>query len=347
MTTVAIQGDVFLIDGEVANQGRTIRGVDVSGLLMNSRMINGIFDDLNAESREQWAYPDTGTWDAERNVTEFIEAMPAWRAAGLDAFTVGIQGGSPQGYSKEQPWDSSGFTPEGHLREAFADRLSRIISEADRLGLVVIVDLFYFGQEARLDGDDAVRRATREAVQFILDGGWRNVIVEIANECNLHRLYAKNTILRSDRIHELIELAQSIDADGRRLLVSSSFAAYDPIVTPEVLQCADWILLHGNGERFHGRLGDMVQQVREHPQYEPKPIMFNEDDHFDFADESNHLMDAIRAKASWGYFDPGSVTTSPPQPTYGNYVDGYQAVPINWGINTDLKKSFFEVLTQH
>ena len=346
MTTVEIQGDSFLVDGVVANAGRTVRGIRVDGLLLNSRMINGIFDDLHAETRDRWAYPDTGEWDAERNVREFLEAMPEWRAKGLDAFTIGIQGGSPQGYSESQPWDSGGFDPDGALRRPFAERLGRILDEADRLGMVVIVDYFYQGQEMRLVDEDAVRRATVEATRFLLDGGWPNVMVEIANECNFDWEYTHSRSMRFDRVHELIALAQSIECDGRRLLVSTSFAAIAPIMTAEVLRQADWVLLHGNGTEAPERLAAMVAEVKAMPAYTPKPVMFNEDDHFDFGEQHNHMLAALAAGASWGYFDPGSITVMPPRPTLGNYRDGYQAVPVNWGISSEIKRGFFDAISE-
>jgi hypothetical protein len=348
MTTVDIDGDRFLVDGRTANEGRTVCGIPVDGLLMNSRMINGIFDDRNAETTAQWAYPDTGRWDAERNVREFLAAMPEWRARGLDCFTIGIQGGSPQGYSKTQPWDTGGFDPDGALRADFAERLSRVLDEADRLGFVVIVDYFYQGQEMRLVDESAVRRATVEATRFLLEGGWRNVLVEIANECNFDWEYTHSRNMRWDRVHELIALAQSVELEGRRLLVSTSFAAIDPIMTPEVARQADWILLHGNGTERPERLSEMVAEVKAMPEFaeRPRPIMFNEDDHFDFDQPHNHMIEALRAGASWGYFDPGSVTVMPPVPTIGNYRDGYQAVPVDWGIGSEIKRGFFDALSR-
>jgi hypothetical protein len=41
-----------------------------------------------------WDYPD-GPWDPERNVREFLAALPAWRRCGLLAVTVNLQGGGP------------------------------------------------------------------------------------------------------------------------------------------------------------------------------------------------------------------------------------------------------------
>ena len=112
-TTVAIDGDRFLIDGRPTYAGRTWRGNRIEGLLMNARMVQGIFDDLNPATQQLWAYPDTKRWDAERNTREFTAAMPEWRRHGLLAFTLNLQGGSPQGYSQTQPWHNSAFYPNG------------------------------------------------------------------------------------------------------------------------------------------------------------------------------------------------------------------------------------------
>ena len=82
---------------------------------MNSRMVQGIYDDLNPETAPRWAYADTGRWDARRNTREFLAAMPEWRRYGLLAFTLNLQGGSPEGYSKGQPWHNSAFESDGSL----------------------------------------------------------------------------------------------------------------------------------------------------------------------------------------------------------------------------------------
>ena len=92
-TTVSIVGDSFQINGKPTYAGREWRGHKIEGLLMNSRMVQGIFDDRNPETISRWAYPDTQKWDADRNTREFIEAMPEWRKHGLLAFTINFQGG--------------------------------------------------------------------------------------------------------------------------------------------------------------------------------------------------------------------------------------------------------------
>ncbi|WP_291984128.1 hypothetical protein [Luteitalea sp.] len=330
-TTVAIVGEAFHINGAPTYPGRTYRGHRVEGLLMNSRMVQATFDDRNPETRARWAYPDTGAWDAERNTREFLAAMPEWRRHGLLSFTINLQGGSPEGYSQGQPWHNSAFEGDGSLREDYLARLRRILNEADRLGMVAIVGYFYFGQDQRLHDEAAVRRATRDATRWLLAGGWRHVIVEVNNECDV-KAY-EHDILQPGRVAELIALVRDMRQDGRRLLVGTSFGG-GRVPTPDVVRASDVVLIHGNGVKDPARIAAMVRETRALPGWTPKPIVFNEDDHFDFEQPSNNMTSAIASYASWGYFDPGE----------GNYRDGYQCPPVQWGINTPRKQAFFAQL---
>jgi hypothetical protein len=325
-TSIGIRGDQFLINGEPTYKGRTWNGNRIEGLLMNSRMVQGIFDDANPATVQRWAYPDTGKWDPLRNTREFIAAMPEWRRHGLLSFTLNLQGGSPQGYSKDQPWISSAFKPDGTLDQAYLRRLELILNRADELGMAPILGYFYFGQDERLQDDEAVRRGVEEATAWILERGWRNVLVEIANECD-NRGY-EQPLLRAGRIHELIDLVKSMKRSGRRLLVSASFNG-GSIPAANVVRASDFVLMHGNGVSDPRRITAMVQKVREVGGYRPMPVVFNEDDHFDFEKPENNLVAAVQSYASWGFFDP----------------EGYQIPPTNWGINTPRKQSFFHLLT--
>jgi hypothetical protein len=332
-TEVAIRGEMFLINGRPSYEGRTWHGKTVEGLLFNARLVQGIFDDLNPETRARWAYRDTGRWDPERNTREFVAAMPEWRRHGLLAFTINLQGGSPEGYSKEQPWHNSAITADGELRPEYMARLGRILDRADELGMVVILGLFYFGQDERLRDEAAVLRAVDNALDWVFDRGDRNVLIEVDNECNVRYDHA---ILRPGRVHELIRHVQEHRRDGRRLLVSTSYGG-GTIPGEDVVRVADFLLMHGNGVDDPGRITAMVRQAREVPGYHPVPIVFNEDDHFDFDRPRNNLLAALDAYASWGYFDPGRT---------GDERDGYQTPPVHWGINTGRKRAFFDLVKQ-
>jgi hypothetical protein len=59
-TTVAINGTKFLVNGEPTHSTRTYRGWLIEGILLNSRMANGVWNDDNPLTRGLWTYPDTG-----------------------------------------------------------------------------------------------------------------------------------------------------------------------------------------------------------------------------------------------------------------------------------------------
>lgn len=340
-TVLEIRGEDFWINGQPTYAGRVWNGHRVEGLLFNSRMVQALFDDLNPETRRRWAYPDTGAWDPERNVSEFLAMLPEYRRHGLLAVTVNLQGGSPESYSREQPWENSAFTPEGALRPDYLGRLERVLDRLDDLGMVGIVGLFYFGQDERLRDEAAVRAATTNVARWILDRGYRNVVVEIANECDVPRY--EHEILQPHRIHELIDLIRNLDRDSQRLLVGTSFRGRS-VPSPNVLEVSDLALLHGNGVTDPAYIAEMVARTRDLTRERAIPIVFNEDDHFDFDRPINNLLAATRAHASWGYFDAGPGAGG--RSARSDYREGYQNVPVNWGINTDRKRSFFALVRE-
>lgn len=335
-TVVTIAGDQFLFNGRPTYPGRTWRGHKIEGLLLNSRMVQGAFDDLNPATAGRWAYPDTGKWDPDRNTDEFIAAMPAWRAHGLLAFTINLQGGSPEGYSKGQPWINSAFRPDGSPEPAYFGRLQRIIERADELGQAVILGYFYFGQDQRLADEAAVLRAVDYATRWVLDRGWRHVLVEVNNECDIAAY--DHAILRPARVAELIRRIQGLTApDGHRLLVSTSYKG-NTVPSDEVVRAADFILLHGNAVKTPARIAELVRQTRQLPGYTAKPVVFNEDDHFEFEAPENHFTAALTEYAGWGYFDYRMKDEG--------FADGYQSVPVDWGLRSPRKAAFFRLLAE-
>jgi hypothetical protein len=334
-TRVEIRGGDFWINGRPTYVGRTWKSHRIEGLLLNARMVQATFDDLNPETSARWAYPDTGKWDADRNVQELIAMLPVYREHGLLAITVNFQGGSPEGYSREQPWENSAFAPDGTMRAEYAGRMRRVLDAADDHGMAVIVGYFYQGQDERLQDEAAVVRAVDAATAFLAEGGWSNVLVEINNECNTHY---EHPILQPERVHELI-----LRVKARRLLVSTSYGGRGRVPDENVARSADFLLLHGNGTADPGLIIDQVERTQGVAGYGGQPVLFNEDDHFDFDQPENNFVAALGRHASWGYFDPGEGAGG--TPTAGDYVNGYQLVPVNWQITTERKRQFFALLS--
>ncbi|HEX8916311.1 MAG TPA: hypothetical protein VF796_28430 [Humisphaera sp.] len=339
-TAVSIEGRAFHVNGKPTYAGRTFEGRKVEGLLLNSRMVQATFDDENAESRKLWAYPDGSAYDAERNVREFVAAMPEYRRRGLIGFTVNLQGGSPQGYSKEQPWvNSASDFRTGALKPAHLARMERVLDSADALGMVPILGLFYFGQSPRFESEQAVVAAVDNATDWLVSKGYTNVIVEVANECNVGK---HPDVIKPARAHELIERIQKRSAGklrtpAGRLLVSTSYGG-GTIPGENVAGVADFLLLHGNGVKEPARVTQMVERTRALKAYKGQPILFNEDDHFDFDKPANNMLAAVSAYAGWGFFDYRMKGEG--------FAEGYQSVPVDWGINSARKRGFFDLLAK-
>jgi hypothetical protein len=306
-------------------------------------MVQGIFDDLNPETRSLWKYPDTGEWSAERNTTEFVAAMPRWREHGLLAFTLNLQGGSPTGYGNKG-WINSAYDKDGTLRTDRAHRLEKILRQADRLGMVVILGLFYFGQDEHLADESAVKNAVTGVIDWLFQKDYRNVLIEINNECNSTSY--DHEILKPERVHELIDYVKSRRHPSKeyRYYVSTSYTGRR-IPESNVVKASDFLLLHGNGVSNPDDITIMVEKTKRVDGYREMPILFNEDDHYDFDRPVNNMIRAIQAGASWGYFDfrKRGETLGAGDSTFH---EGYQSVPVDWGINSQRKKEFFSLLSK-
>lgn len=333
MTELTIEGERFLINGKPTYEGRAFRGKSIEGLLMNNRVVQATFDDENPETRSKWVYPDTGQWDAERNLNEFLDSLRLYREAGLLGITVNFQGGNPQGYNRDQPWENNAFNPKGEIRPAYLRRMEGVLDRADALGMVVILGIFYFGQDQRLENEAAVIRAVDEVTAWLLEKDYRNVLLEVNNECNITKYV--HEILMPERVSELIERVRETTRDGRRLLVGTSYGGrFIPL--ENVVRVSDFLLIHGNGVNEPSRIAGMVDETRQVDGYRPMPILFNEDDHYDFDQPENNFLAAVSKGASWGLLDIGE----------NNYKDGYQSPPVNWGISTERKQAWLRLLKE-
>lgn len=160
------------------------------------------------------------------------------------------------------------------------------------------------------------------------------VLVEVNNECNIAYDHA---ILQPERVHELINLVKSKSRNGHRLYVSTSYGG-GTIPLPNVVETSDFLLLHGNGVKDPARITEMVEKTREVEGYKKMPILFNEDDHYEFDKPVNNFVNAVKAHASWGYFDFRREGEG--------YKEGFQSVPVDWRIDSKRKNEFFNLLNE-
>jgi hypothetical protein len=119
--------------------------------------------------------------------------------------------------------------------------------------------------------------------------------------------------------------------------VSTSFKG--GVVPPEHLMAAsDYILLHGNRVDHPDGIRAQVAATRASSAYRGQPIFFNEDDHYDFEAPDNNFAAAVEGGVGWGFFDYRRLREG--------FVEGYQSLPVDWGINSERKRGFFRMLAE-
>eukprot|EP01084_Bolivina_argentea_P261367 441636_1 len=345
-TTISIQGDNFYINKKLTYESAS--DSTVHGLLINSRMVQGIFDDYNSSTVNYWDYPDSKQWDPLRNTNEFIGNMSVWRNYNLLAFTLGLQGGRPSRAKPDhsdypQPWMDSAFHfNNGSLDHKYMQRLQMILPKADELGMIVILQFFYFGQIAHFPdykNNTLIYKSIDNIIEWLLNTSYTNIMIDVANECN-EKGYV-GTILSPQNGAMTNTIKYIKNKLGSRFNVGSSFTG-GSIPPNDIINVSDIILVHGNGVSPDG-ITKMVNTIRSSDGYKqkPKPILFTEDFSTDTTSSSNNMKSAINAHASWGFMTECNSTDD------GDYVRYYQCPPVAWDIDTQIKKNFFNVVKNY
>jgi hypothetical protein len=287
-TRIEVSGEKFLINGRLIYSEVEGSKPEAHGLLMNARFIQGIFDDKADRER----YNRFGrTFCPEKNTEDLIAALPQWYAYGLRAFTVGFQGGGPCFTVNNSTIDNNPFGTDGKsLDPAYAARMDRLIKAADELGMVVIVSYFYGAQAQRLEDGQAVLDATRTASRFLREGGYTNVIIEVANEHDINAFDKHPLLQTAEGMVALIEIARQ-EAGG--LLVGCSGGG--GYANKEICKASDVILIHGNGCSRQGYY-NLINRAKE--MSPGKPLVCNED-----SQAIGQLEVAYKTRTSWGYYN--------------------------------------------
>jgi len=299
-TTISIQGQHFLINGQKTYTDIQGSPASVQGLLMNARFIQGIFDDKTDPSR----FNRFGRiFDPEQNTRDLIDALPQWQAYGLRALTIGLQGGGPCYTTDNKTIDNNPYGADGlKIDPAYLGRLDRLIRAADAIGMIIIVSFLYPGQLPRLQDDKAVENAVRSAARFLRDQAYSNVLIEVCNEMDIDK--AHPIVNQPAGMVGLINLARQ---ESGGLLTSCSCAG--GVSFPEISQVSDFILIHGNG-CTRQQLYNLISKVRsESP---GKPVICNED-----SSAIGQLQVAFDTQSSWGYYN--NITKQEP--------------PADWSVN--------------
>ena len=303
-TNLSIAKDRFLINGALTYQELPHADPRYHGLLMNARMIQGVFDDKSAPDR---FHRYGKTFSPEQNTSELIAALPQWYSMGLRAITVGFQGGGPcftiDNYTIENnPYSNDGTQIDG----AYLSRMDRLIRAADDLGMVVIVSFFYGAQTRFLKDDQSVMQAVKTASNWLRGQAFTNVIIEIANEHDVADFQCHPILYTETGVVKLMEIAKR-ESGGLPVGCSGTGGYF----SEKIAQASDVILIHGNGQSPQCFYNLLQKAKAIHP---VRPVVFNED-----SQAISRLAIAFREGVSWGYYN--NMTKQEP-PVYWEITKG-------------------------
>ena len=312
-SVLTIKSEKLLLNNEYIN-----KGTPAEGLLINSRMIQGISDGFNS-----WPYPDTKKWDANRNTEEFITNIPIWKSKGLNSFTIGMQGGSPK--LSSSGYKNSAFNANGSLKTDYMSRLKAILDKSEQLNMIPIISLFYRNQVSIFGSYTNAYKAANNLLTWLKDNNYKNIIIEPVNECDFSD-FKPIGLHCSQHVVDLINLSNSYGFPAGNSLKGGNVPSSD------IISASSIILLHGNSLGSNSEYKKLIDSVKKSSKYKKQPIIINE-----AGTDSSYLDYCITQGVGWGYYDQGS----------NNYKDGYQSPPINWSINTSKKKAFFDKASKY
>jgi hypothetical protein len=277
------------------------------GKLMTLRLAQGIFDD-------EWLTEQP--FDPDANTNNLIAALDVYKAHGVLAFSISLQGGNP-GYDPKVNGISRGnaarlgkgegllvsaFRADGSLKPAWLARLERVIRAADQRGMVVNLIYFYQGQDEIFDSDQAVVNAARNITRWIVEKNFRNLIIDIANEWDLKGETWDQASFIPENITGLVDVVRE-QFNGADYLVPIGASTGGRMTYPESLaRLCDVVLVHGNGRTP----AEKLERLREFEDYK-RAVLMTEDDngrettHEALERELASADDMFDRGAGWGY----------------------------------------------
>jgi hypothetical protein len=173
----------------------------------------------------------------ERHIRNF-DNMTAHGINLIGCYIQGVNAGWPDPNA-----GINGFHRDGRLRAEIGPRLERLIREADRRGMVVMVGLLGPRKDQELYDDAAIRRAIEETGRFLTVRRLKNVFVDLCHEFN-----------HPERIDK--ELLREPNGAEKKQRLTRWFKAVAPDIEAGLCPCVD----SGTADSYPGMEVRIIQK---------------------------------------------------------------------------------------
>jgi hypothetical protein len=360
VTVVTAVGDDWYVNGTIINEGSQY----VEGQMLSARMVQALFDvedDGGPSDPTDYQYPgEVSTWtaprDPDRNVAEFIAAIPTYRSYGLNMVTVCMQGGAVGRASGNWIIGGNGISawnPDGTIKAAWKTRLIALMEACDDEGMILNLQCFYHNRDDVLTNETAVTNALHTLIDIILDPAengsrhFRNVLFEVVNEAGTTQAHTMLNIGSMGTTIPDLKSYVSTNHSGKTLLFSCSRPGGS---SPDnaIIGVFDYISLHTNNDTPTDVINSINATLAK-GNYNGCPIQVTEDNTpFGEAEPTSfpNMVAAVETCGrGWGFYDqPDYIELTQPG---ANYIDGFQSPPVNWGVNTPRKQLYFDAVDSY
>lgn len=221
------------------------------GKLLAVRASQGLFED-------EWLSEQT--FDANANTDALIAALDFYKAHGFLAVSVSLQGADP-GYSPERNGISrhssaiygqkdgahiSAFESDGTLKQAWIERLGKLLNAADKRGMFVKLTYFHPAQDETLESPEAVVEATRNITKWLVAGEHRNVIIDVATGWDVQGAWDHFDFIPRNIANLVSVIREQFNGASFSLPIGAS-SGPSMLYPSSLAQVCDVVLLDGTG----------------------------------------------------------------------------------------------------
>jgi len=192
---------------------------------------------------------------AHTNTGRLIANLDFYKAHGVGAIAVSLQGGGPghagadgvpSGETGESV-DASAFRPDGSLKPDWLGRLEELITAADERGMVVCLTYFHHSQDEIFESPRAMVQGARNITDWLIEKDFRNVIIDVASEWDLVDQSWDHLRFVPDNIDRIIQEIRERFVRASFLLPIGAAASSKMAYPASLAQLCDVVLLYGNG----------------------------------------------------------------------------------------------------
>jgi len=249
------------------------------------------------------------------NTREFIDNLTHLRHSGIDIISAGFCSPNPEReyYKKFRDQDresivlcsNSAITSDGRidLNSPFLANLELVITEAESLGVAVLVNILDSACEHIFADEFAVATAIFNAAEWLISKRFANIIVNLTN---ISHTFYKSSVLNGDKFISILESVKK--STGDKLIIGAgmkNFAGVSARALDLYIKSSDFIPLYSVNYKTHNTK-KMLENIYFFKSRAKVPLIMAKGDDLSGKYNNygkNNMAEAMENGVSWCYYN--------------------------------------------